>query len=252
MDHSKNISRRRKNLLPSKLIKRKFLALDLKQRHRKCAELLRAHYESQTTDFTEYNTLTNWLNLNPYLYTDSSALADRYHWHLQQAGLSIKEHHLLPNLRTKPNPAKLEFGNVAIYLDKVRSAYNVGNILRTVEALRIGRVYFSEKTPFIDDEKVSRIAQGAAQIVPVFQNVALADLPRPIIALDTSDAAIPLNEFIFPETFTLILGNEETGISKESLAQVDHIVEVPLFGANNSINVACAFSIAAAKIRLKI
>ena len=90
---------------------------------------------------------------------------------------------------------------------------------------------------------------GAAELVPVFQNVLLKDLPRPIIALDTGDAALSVLEFDFPETFTLILGNEEYGISNESLAEVDYILEIPLFGAKNSLNVACAFAIAASKIR---
>jgi tRNA G18 (ribose-2'-O)-methylase SpoU len=232
--------------------KRKFLQLELKQRHKKCAELLRRHYEEQNDDFTEYNTLLSWLYYNPYIHTDFKALADRYHWHLQLAGLSLKEHNLLPALRTGDRTAKLDFpSNIAIYLDHVRSAYNVGSILRTVEALRIGRVYFSEKTPFIDNEKVQRTAMGGAELVPCFQNVPLSSLPRPIIALDTSNAAVHISEFQFPESFTLILGNEEYGISNDSLKEVDYIVEIPLFGAKNSLNIACAFSIAASKIRLQ-
>jgi len=168
---------------------------------------------------------------------------------MQLAGLSLKEHHLLPTLRTGEHQAKLDFPNVAIYLDHVRSPYNVGSILRTVEALRIGKVYFSEKTPFIDNEKVNRTALGSAELVPCFQNVDLSDLPRPLIALDTGNAAIPVAEFEFPASFTLVLGNEEYGISNEVLKEVDFIVEIPLFGAKNSINIACAFAIAAAKIR---
>lgn len=230
--------------------KRKFLQLELKQRHKKCAEILRWHYEEKNTDFSYYNRLLEWMYYNPYEHIDFKTLADRYHWHLQQAGLSLKEHNLLPVLRTKDRSPKLDFPNIAIYLDHVRSAYNVGSILRTVEALRIGKVYFSEKTPFIDNEKVRRTAMGAAELVPVFQNVPLSQLPRPIIALDTSDAAISIAEFMFPSLFTLILGNEEYGISNESLKEIDTIIEIPLFGKKNSLNVACAFAIAAAKIQL--
>jgi tRNA G18 (ribose-2'-O)-methylase SpoU len=231
--------------------KRKFLLLPLKERHKYCANLLRELYENETVDLTHYNALTDLLSLNPYIYTDKRSLTDRYHWHLQEAGLSLKEHHLLPNLRTKNRPAILPFSDIAIYLDDVRSPYNVGSILRTVEALRIGSVYFSKKTPFIDHEKVFRTAQGATKIVPTFQNVPLSELPRPLIALDTSDAALPLFSFSFPKTFTLILGNEEHGISDETLSQIDTIVEIPLFGDKNSINVAAAFAIAAAKIRME-
>ncbi len=180
--------------------------------------------------------------------SDLKALADRYHWHLQLAGRSLKEHNLLPSLRTGDHLPKFGFPDIAIYLDHVRSAYNVGSILRTTEALRIGKVYFSEKTPFIDNDKVKKTAMGAAEIVPCFQNIPLASLPRPIIALDTSDAALSVAEFDFPKSFTLILGNEEYGISNESLKEADFIVEIPLFGAKNSINIACAFAIAAAQI----
>ncbi len=228
--------------------KRKFLNLEPKQRHKKCAELLRSYYEAKLTDFTEYNILLSWLKYLPYEYTDMKGLANRYHWHLQLAGQSLKEHHLLPTLRTGDHAPKRDFPIRAIYLDHVRSAYNVGSILRTVEGLRTGRVYFSEKTPFIDNEKVSRTAMGAAQLVPCFQGVPLSKLPRPIIALDTSDAALPVADFEFPESFTLILGNEEYGISSESLQEADQIVEIPLYGAHNALNIACAFAIAAARI----
>ncbi len=242
----KNIWRNVKKL---PFTKKKFLNLEPKQRHKKCAELLRRHYEEDLADFTEYNTLLGWMKCNPYEPSDKKTLADRYHWHLQMAGLSLKEHNLLPSLRTGDREAKMDFPNIAIYLDNVRSAYNVGSILRTVEALRIGRVYFSENTPFLNNEKVIRTAMGAAALVPCFQKISLKELPRPIIALDTSDAALPVHEFSFPKSFTLILGNEEYGISNEALAEADAIVEIPLFGAKNSINIACAFAIAAAKIR---
>ncbi len=231
------------------LTKRKFLDLEPKLRHKKCAELLRSYYDAKSSDLTDYNVLLSWLKFLPYEYTDFKALADRYHWHLQLAGLSLKEHHLLPSLRTGDHIPKLGFPNVAIYLDHVRSAYNVGNILRTVEALRIGKVYFSEKTPFIDNEKVQKIAMGAAELVPCFQGVRLAELPRPIIALDTSDAALPVAEFEFPEAFTLILGNEEYGISNESLKEADRILEIPLVGTKNSLNIACAFAMAAVQMQ---
>ncbi len=212
---------------------------------------MRRQYEEQLEEFTEYNQLLSWLKWNPYTHINAKTLADRYHLHLQLSGASLKEYHLLPNLRTGDRIAKLEFPNIAIYLDHVRSPYNVGSILRTVEGLRIGKVYFSEKTPFIDHEKVQRTAIGAAELVPCYQNVPLSALPRPLIALDTSDAAVPVAEFEFPDSFTLILGNEECGISAESLQQVDHIVEIPLYGAKSALNLACAFAIAAAAIRNK-
>lgn len=240
----------------SQFTKPKFLSLDFKQRHKKCAELLRSYYEKlhkgQSLDpdaFFYYNQLLAWLKEEPYANHDLKSLSNQYHWHLARAGHSLKEHNLLPHIRTGDRTPQSGFPETAIYLDNVRSAYNVGSILRTAEALRIGKVYFSPKTPFIGNEKVDRTAMGAAQIVPCFQNIPLSSLPRPIIALDTSDEALSVSDFLFPETFTLILGNEEYGISNESLQCADYLIQIPLLGAKNSLNVACAFAIAAAEIR---
>lgn len=233
--------------------KRKFLSLDLKQQHKKCAERLRASFEwicqSEEASFSEYEAWLSWMKLLPFEYSGLKALADRYHWHLSAAGLCLKEHNLLPSIRKSDRSPSADFLPAAIYLDNVRSAYNVGSILRTVEALRIGAVYFSDKTPFIDNEKVRRTAMGAAEIVPVHRGIPLSTLPRPLIVLDTSDEAIPIANYLFPRSFTLILGNEEYGVSDEALRIADHLVEIPLCGMKNSLNVACAFAIAAQEIR---
>ena len=108
---------------------------------------------------------------------------------------------------------------------------------------------FAKKTPFIDNKKVIKTAMGSSAIVSCFQQDTLKDLPKPIIALDTSENAIPLYDFIFPPSFTLVLGNEEYGISDEVLKQVNYILEIPMVGKKNSINVASAYAIAAAQIQ---
>jgi len=236
--------------------KRKFLQLDLCQQHKKCAELLRRSYDlvlqNQPCSFEVYQQWLSWMNLLPFESNALKSLADRYHWHLIQAGQSLKEHNLLPSIRTGDRIARSDYLPIAIYLDNVRSAYNVGSILRTCEALRLGSVYFSSHTPTHENEKVARTAMGAAGLVPCRCVSSLNELPRPIIALDTSDDAIPLYDFIFPSSFTLVLGNEEYGISDDSLKLADILLEIPLLGMKNSINVACAFAIAGAQIRQQI
>lgn len=232
--------------------KRKFQQLTLAQQHRKCAELLRKLYEAKHPDLENYNIYLSWMKLAPWETFELKLIADRYHDHLKLAGLNLKEHNLLPQIRTGDRTAKCNFPPISIYLDYVRSAYNIGSILRTTEALRIGSVHFSTKTPFIDNEKVQRTAMGAAEIVPCFANASLETLPQPIIILDTSEEAIPVSDFIFPPSFTLVLGNEEYGVSDASLKLATHVIEVPMLGSKNSLNIACAFAIAAAEIRKQL
>ena len=240
--------------------KPKFFKLDISSQHKKCSEILRSIYEGLLEGsfdekkeiskmFSHYNEILSWMALPSFQSKSLKKIADQYHWHLEKGQMNLKEHNLLPSLRTKDKKPKADFPKNAIFLDNVRSAYNVGSILRSTEALRIGHIYFSKKTPFIDNKKVIKTAMGAANIVPCHKKNDLENLPHPLIALDTSDNAISLYNFIFPKNFTLILGNEEYGISDEILKEVNYLVEIPMLGHKNSINVACAFAIAAAQIQ---
>ncbi len=239
--------------------KKKFLKLEDKQKHKKCCEILRFIYEKLLLKqyvlhlLKHYNEICSWLNIDNFNSQDLKKIADRYHFHLNQANISLKEHNLLPSLKTiDGNNNQLPFLQNAIYLNGLRSAYNVGNIIRTAEALRIGSVYFDEKTPFIDNEKVQKTSMGAYQLTNCFKKFKIEDLPRPFIGLDTSKDAISIYDFIFPNTFTLILGNEEYGISDDFLKTLDYLIEIPMLGFKNSINVSCAFSICANEIRRQL
>ncbi len=235
--------------------KTKFHKLTDALKHKICAELLRTLYESLLENqknpnlWQVYHEYLSWMNLETLGEGRIKLIADRYHWHLSQAGILLKEHKLLPAIRRGDRATKEEFPPCAIYLDNLRSAYNVGSILRTTEALRVGSLYFFGNTPFIDNPKVQKTSMGASAIVPCFANADLKTLPRPIIAIETGEDALSVSSFPFPSQFTLIVGNEEYGISDAALKEVDHIVQIPLFGAKNSINVACAFAICAQEIR---
>jgi tRNA(Leu) C34 or U34 (ribose-2'-O)-methylase TrmL len=242
--------------------KKKFLSLDKRQQHKHCAHLLKTMYDylcGQTqaslrnttydTAVDFYRIYLSWMHLSWDLPKDTQKISDRYHWHLKEGKISLKEHNLLPRIRTQDRTAQKPFGSCAIYLDRLRSAYNVGSILRTTEALRIGPVYFHPDTPFINQEKVQKVSMGTYDLVPCVCIESLEILPRPWIALETSDEHIEISGFLFPKTCTLFVGNEEYGLCHEVLQKIDFLVTIPLFGSKNSINVACAFAIAAQEIR---
>ncbi len=235
--------------------KHKFQKLPSSLQHRKCAELLRLLYEEWLENNEaiplqdKYRNFLSWMLLSPFEISSIKILSDRYHWHLNQGSILLKEHNLLPSIRRGDRAPKEDFAPIAIFLDNLRSAYNVGSILRTTEALRIGSLYFSGSTPLIDNPKVKKTSMGTDRLVPCFANSTLSKLPRPFIALETAEGAFSASSFIFPEQFTLILGNEEVGISDASLQQVNYCIDIPLFGRKNSINVACAYAICAQEIR---
>lgn len=236
---------------------RKFALLSSESQHKKCAEFIRCLYEKKLQGRLEefeqgieiYNQLLSWMKLPSFPAATLNTLSDRYHWHNQLAGIKKKEHHLLPSVRKGDRLEGEELWPIDIYLDHVRSAHNVGSILRSVEAFALGTVYFSDQTPFSDHKQVQDAAMGTHQWVICHREIELSALKKPIIALETSEKAIPLYDFLFPASFTLVVGNEEYGCSDLTLAQADYLVEIPLRGRKNSLNVANAFAIAAGEIQ---
>lgn len=234
--------------------KKRFLSFPPEQQHKKCAEHLRRFYELKLQGRTDPSLenqladLCSWISADGVNTESLKSIADAYHYHLKLAHQTLKEHNFLPLIRKEDRKEANTPFPIAIYLDNLRSAHNVGSILRTTEAFSLGTLYFSPSTPFIDNKQVRDAAMGTDAWVTAHQAHSLSPLPRPLIALETSDSAVPLNNFIFPETFTLVLGNEEYGCSDEVLKNADFLVEIPLRGRKNSLNVANAFAIAAAEI----
>jgi len=229
------------------LSEKKFRLLPQKLRHKQAAELLRIYVE--TSDLKALHTYRKCESLLSLSQTplDFPSLSDRFHDHIKAAGLTLKEHQFL--IQKTDTPSNTPYLPIDIYLENLRSAHNVGSILRTVEAFRLGFVYFSDKTPSATHPKVLSTAMGCAGAVPSETLFCLGELKRPLIAVETAIEAPPFFEFSFPTTFSLLLGNEAYGLKEQTLAKADQVIRIPLQGSKNSLNVSCAFAIIAAEIR---
>lgn len=219
-------------------------------RHKKAGELLKALFYGDEKKSTCYKNLELWLKLPELNLQNTEDVTARFHLHAKEAGIALQEHSLL-HVRHEDQISETPFLNIEIFLYSLRSAFNVGSILRTIEAFRLGTLHCSLNTPTPNNPKVQKTSMGTHQYVPYHTDVDLSTLPRPWIALETASPSTSLYSFTFPDTFTLILGNEEFGIPKHILEQCDHIIEIPLVGGKNSLNVASAFAIVASYIRVK-
>jgi tRNA G18 (ribose-2'-O)-methylase SpoU len=222
---------------------KKFSSLTLKKQHKYAAFLLKYCLLKDPKYFTHYALLCDWMNL-PYVTTLESQ-HDRFYEHIQQSSIHLPKY--IDPLKTKtldPLPSTPSMP-IAVYLDNLRSAYNVGNILRTMEAFRFGSIFMAKNTPKKNHPKVEETSMGASFLI---DEITLENLPRPWIALETAQDAIDIYDFTFPEKMTLILGNEALGISHDLLMQADIILKIPLIGSKNSLNVSNAFAITAYEI----
>ena len=234
---------------------KKFFSLDRAAQHKKCYELLtRIHVESNKESlYLEYNTLASWMKLSPLSFLDYEAFEERFHVHVTESNHPLREPHFLASLSTQDKEEGQPFANIWTYLDSLRSAHNIGSIVRTVEAFRLGPIRLGGST-LVDpkDQKIYATSMGSLPYVNLSHATSLSELPRPWIALETVRDAPSLYETHFPLSATLFVGNEERGVSKALLTEVDHIIQIPLFGRKNSLNVSCAFAILASYVAQEI
>lgn len=152
----------------------------------------------------------------------------------------------------------------SVWLHNIRSVYNVGSIFRTADAAGVDHIYLSGYTPLPVDrfgrerKDMNKIALGAEQSVSWSH---LKDIPNDIIALQKSGAeliyveqdssSIPFDTYEpKQETSEIILamGEETKGFTDELLQYADTIIEIPMRGKKESLNVSVAFGIAAYSI----
>lgn len=146
-----------------------------------------------------------------------------------------------------------------VILDNLRSTYNVGAIFRTADASGVSKIYLCGITPSPDrNEKIKKISLGAENYVlweKVSQTWRLIQTLKKegyfLIALEQNPKSKNLFKIkkIKKKKIALILGKETKGLSQKILSKADLIVEIPMYGKKESLNVSVAFGIAVYYLR---
>ena len=139
---------------------------------------------------------------------------------------------------------RISVPGVRIFLEDIRSPFNVGSIFRTAESFTVEKVLVSPLCAAPDHPRAVRTAMGCTDLLE-WERTTLQELTGPVFALETGGASI--DGFGFPMAGTMIIGSEELGISPAALELADRSlgrVSIPTYGAKGSLNVAVAFGIA--------
>ena len=152
-------------------------------------------------------------------------------------------------------PQQREVG-MAVLLDNIRSAWNVGSILRSADGFGFKHAYLCGITPTPDQEAVQKTALGAEEYVTWSHHKDAVKLVKGLKkegwriwgmeedgnALEIRNAGAERQKNI---NTLLIAGSEVTGIDPELLNLCDEIFFIPMQGQKRSFNVAVAFGVAA-------
>lgn len=155
--------------------------------------------------------------------------------------------------------------NITLLLDNIRSLHNVGSILRTADAVGVQSVICCGFTPYPrvkDDPRpefeirktttaIAKTALGAEASVPCshFESVLDAiinyrEQGYQIAALEQAINSVNLFEFRHEKPLLLMLGQEVAGHDQAILDEADVILEIPMVGQKESLNVSVAAGVA--------
>lgn len=151
--------------------------------------------------------------------------------------------------------------NIVLILHNIRSSHNVGSIFRTAECAGIKKIYLTGYTPAPRDKfqrenkEISKTALGAEKIIKwkKFDNleILISELKKEnfeIVALEQDNGAIDYKDVKLGSNVALIFGNEVGGIESEIIQLCDQIIEIPMRGEKESLNVSVAAGIAIFRI----
>ncbi|GAB1265459.1 TrmH family RNA methyltransferase [Aurantivibrio infirmus] len=130
---------------------------------------------------------------------------------------------------------------------------NVGSLFRIADALGIEKIYLSGSSPCPPNKKIKKTSRSSEKYVaysyhqdPLAIIEELKNQAYQIVCLEITDKSIDVAELEVNSSskVCLVLGSEKNGISKPLLDMSDSVVHIPMLGANSSMNVANACSIA--------
>ncbi len=147
---------------------------------------------------------------------------------------------------------------IVVVLPDIRSSYNIGSIFRTADATGVLRIVLSGYSPCPLDKfnrpqkEIAKTALGAEKDIPwIYEEKsakALRDLKKQgfcIVGVEQDKRSVDYKKFFkkYPDKIAVVFGNEVDGISKELLKLCDEVVDIPMKGNKESLNVSVSAGI---------
>lgn len=158
---------------------------------------------------------------------------------------------------------------IIVIAHNIRSAHNIGSIIRTCEGFGVKKIIISGYSPYPklkNDTRLPHISEkltkqitkaslGAEKMIDIeFQDFPnfkqLKNEGYIIVGLEQNDKSLPINEFKTKNKIALLLGEEVHGIDKNIINNCDCLVEIPMKGKKESFNVSVATGIALYQITI--
>ena len=153
---------------------------------------------------------------------------------------------------TKTDLAKIKRRQIYIICDNILDTYNIGSIFRLADAIGASCVYLCGESETPPNIKIHRAAIGTDKWVPwqyastaveAISNIKSQISNIKIVAIEQTKKSKDFRQIEYKEPIAFVVGHETSGVSKETLALCDEVVEIPMYGVNVSLNVMVSLAI---------
>jgi len=143
---------------------------------------------------------------------------------------------------------------LTIVCENVQDPVNVGAIFRIADAVAAREVVLAGTSALPGEGRrvLAAAARGKEAVVPWRHVPAAADALAALSAAGVTACAVeiagdatPFHEATYPAGVALVVGNEEHGMTRRTLAACPLRVFVPMFGRGLSLNVAVSLAVVA-------
>ena len=148
----------------------------------------------------------------------------------------------------RKNPQKRD---VAAVLQSVEYPVNVGSVFRLADGAGIEQLILTGITPKPPHPTIEKVGRGKINRVNWRYEEDAVEAIRQlkkeeyhILAVELAQGAVPYHEYEYPEKIALVVGHEDHGVTKATLAECDGAIFLPMYGKGLSLNVHVALSVA--------
>ena len=139
---------------------------------------------------------------------------------------------------------------LATLLQSVEYPANVGSIFRLADGAGVSELVLTGITPTPPNATIDKVGRYKSlrlpwryEAEPLVAIEGLRARGYGIVAVELTDDAVPYFDYDYPQKVCLIVGHEDHGVTKATLAACDAAVFVPMYGKGLSLNVHVALAV---------
>lgn len=149
----------------------------------------------------------------------------------------------LKNIKRRP---------IFFILENIYDTYNIGGLFRLADGLAIEKMYLCGEMEIPPNSRIKKASIGTYKVVPweykktaseAIMEIRQAYPNIRVLAVEQDKKSVPYTGADYTSPIALILGNETSGVTRETLDLADSIVEIPMWGINKSLNVIVSAAI---------